>query len=116
MIIDVNVKYELFGFQFIWSRKKSIAVRKKHQLAFEDVAGVFVDANAIEVPSGDVEGANLALIGHCAATGIIFVAYAYRNGDHLIRLISARKADASERALYQNNVLKNLGIHTTERP
>lgn len=110
MIIDVDIKYEAYGLLFIWSKNKSFEVRKKHQVSFEDVVDVFLDRHAEEVPSGDIDGANLALIGECKNSGVVFVAYAYRNGNQYTRLISARLADATEKNKYMNNVLRNLGI------
>lgn len=109
MVIDSDVKAEAFGMRFIWSLKKYHLAKKDHDVSFADILEVFVDQNAIETESKDIEGANLALIGQ-SGIGTIFIAYCYRNGDEVIRLVSARKADASQVEAYQKNVLKNLGI------
>lgn len=74
---------------------------KKHGVAFEDAELVFYDSGRIETYDGreDYSEDRWATIG-LAQSAMLCVVYTVRN-EETIRLISARKANASERKQYR---------------
>lgn len=84
---------------FEWSKEKAKINIKKHGIAFETAAKVFLDNNRIEIQDeahSDAEEDRFITIG--MADEILFVVYTERRSN--IRLISARLATAKERRLY----------------
>lgn len=87
---------------FEWAEGKSLRNRDKHGVTFEEAASVFRDANAVEeydethtVPGED----RFRIIGLSAVPRLLLVVYCEREGD-VIRIISARPANAQEREVY----------------
>lgn len=89
---------------FEWDDAKAHGNARKHDVAFEDAATVFLDAQGLD-------GRDLAhsaseprwlRLGRAADGRILMVAYTRRTGrygEH-IRIISARRASRRERAAY----------------
>jgi uncharacterized DUF497 family protein len=80
---------------------KAAANRKNHEgVTFEEGTTVLYDAAAITVTDyeSDPDEERLVTIGMSAKGRVLVVVYTYRND--AIRLISARKATASERKEY----------------
>lgn len=88
--------------RFEWDPKKAMANLRKHGVSFEDAQTVFVDEKAklIDDPdhSGDEE--RFVLLGLSSSLRLLVVCHCYRGQDHLIRIISARKAEHHERDFY----------------
>lgn len=84
-----------------WGAAKAAQNLKKHGVSFEDAALVFYDAGRVETYDGreDYGEDRWATIG-LAYPAVLYVVYTIRQED-TIRLISARKADASERKRYR---------------
>ena len=87
--------------QFEWDKKKKKANRLKHNVSFEAAKWVFRDDFRIEsfdeAHSKDED--RFITIGLAGQTLLVlFVVYTER--DDTIRIISARKADATERRRY----------------
>jgi len=88
--------------EFEWNSEKAKANLRKHRVSFEDAARVFLDSNRIEIfdgrePYGEDRWKTVGLI----EPALIAVVYTFRGkNDDIIRLISARKADAYERSQY----------------
>ena len=84
-------------------RGKADANLHKHGISFEDAARVFLDPQRIETfddreDYGEDRWKTVGLV----APALLAVVYTVRRKDgNLIRLISARKADAYERAQYR---------------
>jgi uncharacterized DUF497 family protein len=78
--------------RFEWDARKAAANLRKHRVSFEE---------AIMIPdeehSNDEDRFILGLSSHART---LVVCHCYREGDGLIRIISARKANRSERAQY----------------
>jgi len=90
--------------RFVWDEEKSRSNRAMHKVSFETAALVFEDPWALSIQDRDVEGEQrwqtLGLVGGVV---ILLVAHTYKaeNGEEVIRIISARKATARERMLYE---------------
>jgi len=84
------------------ARKAAINLRK-HHVSFEDAARVFLDPNRIETYDGhDTHGEDRWKTVGMVEPALLAVVYTVRNQDgDVIRLISARKADAYERTQYR---------------
>ena len=91
------------GDRFIWDEEKNKANIKKHKVTFNEAATVFDDDNAVyfddEAHSQDEE--RFTVIGFSERARMLMVCHCYRNGDSLIRIISARKADREESEYYR---------------
>lgn len=89
--------------EFEWDPAKADTSLRKHRVSFEDAALVFLDPQRIETCDdrtnyGEDRWKTVGLV----APALLAVVYTVRGKDgNLIRLISARKADAHERAQYR---------------
>jgi uncharacterized protein len=88
--------------RFEWDPKKAAANSRKHGVSFEDAQTVFSDERAllIDDPDHSEDEERFVLLGLSASLRLLVVAHCYRAGGDVIRLISARRADADERRLY----------------
>lgn len=88
---------------FEWDASKAANNRRKHGVSFEEAETVFFDPNAIEfydVAHSDEEDREI-IIGFSNKLRLLLVVYTERHGD-TIRIISARKANATETREYQS--------------
>jgi len=87
---------------FEWDADKAEANLRKHHVSFEDAARVFLDPNRIETFDGrEGYGEDRWRTVGLVEPALLAVVYTIRGKDDgIIRLISARKADADERAQY----------------
>lgn len=83
--------------EFTWDERKRQTNIKKHGIDFADVTGIFYDDETIiiEDPEHYEEQRYIAL-GIDAKSRAVVVVHVYRDED-VIRIISARKADPTER-------------------
>lgn len=88
--------------RFEWDPKKAVANLRKHSVSFEDAQTVFSDERAILIddPDHSEHEERFVLLGLSASLRLLVVVHCYRAGGGVIRLISARKADADERSFY----------------
>jgi uncharacterized DUF497 family protein len=86
---------------FEWDPSKARENLRKHGISFDEARTVFSDDQAILVhdPDHSSEEDRFILLGLSAHLRILVVVHAYRE-EHVIRLISARKATSTERAQY----------------
>ncbi len=86
---------------FEWDEKKNASNLKKHGISFEEATTVFSDdlARLILDPDSEVEE-RFILMGISSQSRILTVCHCERGPD-VIRIISARKADKSERKQYE---------------
>ncbi len=82
-----------------WDSKKAKSNYKKHGVKFADAVGVFEDENAITIPDEHEREDRYVTIGRDFLSRILVVVYTFR--DTIIRIISARKATAHERKMYE---------------
>jgi uncharacterized protein len=86
--------------EFRWDPKKAEANRRKHRVECLDAVIVFDDDRAITVVDEHPTEERYVTFGMDAHGRVLAVSYAIR-GD-TIRIVSARKATARERAQYED--------------
>jgi len=88
--------------RFDWDETKSKCNRRKHGVSFEEAQTVFSDEHALFMADPDHSEAEdrFLLLGLSSLLRALVICHCYREHDDLIRIISARKADSEERALY----------------
>jgi len=82
-----------------WDPNKAKSNHKKHGVRFADAVGVFEDENAITIEDDHEKEDRFITIGRDFLSRILVVVYTFR--DIVIRIISARKATARERKMYE---------------
>jgi uncharacterized DUF497 family protein len=86
---------------FDWDGKKNTSNQKKHGVSFEEATTVFSDDLARLISDPDSEGEErFILMGMSSHSRILTVCHCEKSSD-VIRIISARKADKSERKQYE---------------
>jgi uncharacterized protein len=87
---------------FEWDENKAISNLKKHKIAFEEAKTIFRDPFSITIDDPDHSDSEIRYIdiGQSSKGRIFIVCYT----EHIenIRIISCRKASASERKVYEN--------------
>jgi len=88
---------------FEWDLRKAEANFRKHGVRFAEAEPVFVDDLAITISDdeSDPEEERFVSIGKGVKERILVVVYCYRGSN--IRIISARLAEAHERAQYEEH-------------
>lgn len=89
--------------RFEWDLRKAEINLRKHGVSFDDAQSVFADEHAllIDDPDHSEDEERFVLLGLSQSLRLLVVVHCYRAEGRLIRIISARKADAQERAIYQ---------------
>jgi hypothetical protein len=89
--------------RFTWDPRKNAANARKHGVTFEEAQSVFLDEEALLAtdPDHSDEEGRFVLLGLSMRLRALVVCHCYREQDALIRIISARRADRQERALYE---------------
>jgi len=82
-----------------WDSNKEESNYKKHRIKFADAVGVFEDENAITIHDEHKGEDRYVTIGGDFLSRILVVVYTFR--DIIIRIISARKATAREKKMYE---------------
>ncbi len=90
---------------YTWDENKRNSNLVKHGVDFVDAAELFGDPNRIETVDDrqDYGEVRLQTIGY-AMPGLLFVVYTYRDNETKRRIISARKASAKEKAIYNSQI------------
>ena len=88
--------------RFEWDQRKNTRNKRKHGVSFEEAETVFLDDRALLLDDPDPSGREerSVLLGVSAAWRMLVVCHCYRASGHVIRLISARKATATEQESY----------------
>jgi uncharacterized protein len=88
--------------RFEWNPVKAAANERKHGVSFDEASTAFSDpfARIIFDPDHSEEEDRFVLLGLSMVSRVLVVCHCYREGDQVIRLISARKADRHERNQY----------------
>lgn len=82
-----------------WDPDKAAANLRKHGVDFADAETALRDEMAMTMPGDDPDGERLVTLGTDALGRLLVVVYEWRDDD--VRLISARKANRSERRQYE---------------
>jgi uncharacterized DUF497 family protein len=89
--------------QFSWDAVKNRINQRKHGVGFETAARVFLDPDRIERYDERAEDEDRWITIGAAELVVLVVVYTVRGEEEqIIRLISARKANAQEREAYRN--------------
>ena len=84
---------------FTWDPTKAEANRRKHGVDFADAVEVLYDPRALTMADDHPEEERYITTGTDTISRVLTVAYTWRQST--IRIISARKATARERAQYE---------------
>lgn len=93
--------------RFLWDEKKSRLNLAKHKVSFETAALVFDDPHSFSRFDRIKDGEERwQTIGVAAGMAVLLVAHAdsEESGEEVIRIISARKATAYERKIYEEGI------------
>ena len=85
-----------------WDPHKVATNIKKHKVSFKEAATAFSDeiGRVISDPDHSEDEDRFLLLGMSAALRVLVVCHCYRESSSVIRIISARKANKTERAQY----------------
>ncbi len=88
--------------RFEWDADKAGENSRKHGVTFEEAQTIFSDefATLIDDPDHSSEEERFLLLGLSVKLRTLVVAHCYRKADDVIRIISARKANRTERGVY----------------
>jgi uncharacterized DUF497 family protein len=92
----------MYTFIFEWDHNKNTANSQKHGVTFAEASSVFYDENALyKADKFHSENEDrFIVLGLSETLRMLVVCHCYRQHDDVIRIISARKATASEREQY----------------
>ena len=90
---------------FEWNKSKASENRRKHGVTFEEARSVFFDENARVIPDPEhsEDEDRFVLLGLSVRLRLLVVVHVWR--DNVVRIISVRKADRSERQQYSEFLL-----------
>lgn len=104
------LEYEYVVFQ--WDERKNLSNKKKHGLSFNIAHRAFFDEHRVtefhRVENGEERWKTLGLLGGEVVVFIGHLVHEDHLGREVIRIVTARKADATERGEYYANYSKNL--------
>ncbi len=88
--------------RFTWDPAKAASNLRKHGVSFEDAKTVFLDEDGLlrEDPDHSKDEERFILLGKSARANVLIVCHCYREGDEIIRIISARRATKKEEQTY----------------
>lgn len=89
--------------RFEWDDEKATNNVKKHGISFEEAKSVFRDERGklINDPDHSENEDRLVLLGLSETLRLLVVCHCYRGENHVIRIISARKATTKESESYR---------------
>jgi uncharacterized protein len=92
---------------FEWDPLKAEANQRKHGISFEEAESAFYDDQARLIPDPDhsIGEERFLLLGVSEESRLLLVVHLYKEGDRLIRIISARPATKPERKQYEDFLL-----------
>lgn len=90
------------GLAFEWDESKNASNTKKHGISFDEAKTVFTDqyARLIADPDHSDNEDRFILLGTSINSRLLVVCHCIRLNE-TIRIVSARKADKRERAIYE---------------
>ena len=88
--------------QFEWDPNKAASNSERHGVSFDEASSVFYDpwARVFDDDAHSFHELREIIIGHSINGYLLFVAFTDRNED-VLRVISAREADKTERKRYE---------------
>ncbi len=104
--IDIAQRYaynvHMSDIRFEWGESKSRENKRKHGVSFDEAQTVFLDENAIRYydPDHSEDEDRFVMLGMSFKLRVLVVCHCYRLDDKVIRIVSARKANKKEAAVY----------------
>ena len=94
--------------RFVWDPRKAKGNARKHGVTFEEAQTVFLDDYALLIADPDHSGNEdrFLLLGVSSRLRLLIVCHCYLEAEGVIRLISARKADRTERRQYSERSMR----------
>ena len=92
--------------KFVWDKRKYSANQKKHDgVSFDEAKTVFYDefARLIHDPDHSEDEDRFILLGFSSNLRLLVVCHCYKEDENIIRIISARKAEKSEKKIYEGS-------------
>jgi uncharacterized DUF497 family protein len=88
--------------RYQWDERKNRANQRKQGVAFEEARTAFLDENARRVsdPDHSIGEDRYILVGLSIRLRLLVVCHSFLESERIIRIISARRADPSERRDY----------------
>ena len=88
--------------RFEWDERKNRKNQRKHGISFVEAETVFLDENAIRYydPDHSEEEDRFIMLGMSFKLRVLVVCHCYRLDDKVIRIVSARRANKKEAAIY----------------
>ena len=88
--------------RYEWDERKNRSNQRTHGVAFEEARSSFLDENARLVvdPDHSDDEDRFILVGLSIRLRLLVVSHCYRESERVVRILSARKADPSERRDY----------------
>lgn len=88
--------------KFTWDENKNQKNQKKHKVSFEEAVSVFYDEMALlrDDPDHSEKEDRFVILGMSNRAKLLVVCHCYRDSDTIIRIISVRKATATESRQY----------------
>lgn len=86
--------------RFEWDPKKAASNLDKHGVSFDEAASVLYDPLSITVDDPDSEG-EYRFITTGLSTGLRVIVVVHADGEHTLRIVSARLANRREREVYE---------------
>ena len=103
MYIQHAYNRRMSSIRFEWDPQRAEVNLRKHRVSFEDAQSVFSDERAllIDDPDHSEDAERLVLLGLSQSLRLLVVVHCFRAEGRVIRIISARKANAEERSNYR---------------
>jgi uncharacterized DUF497 family protein len=88
--------------RFVWDEGKDRGNKRKHGVSFDEAQTVFLDEHAVRYydPDHSAEEDRFIMLGMSFKLRVLVVCHCFRAEDTVIRIVSARKADKKEAAVY----------------
>jgi uncharacterized protein len=86
-----------------WDDRKNEDNFRKHGVWFEDAQTVILNPLTLMSANEHPDGDRMEYLGYSAQSQLLYVV-TVENADDLIRIVSARKATAKERAKYEEGI------------
>jgi uncharacterized DUF497 family protein len=88
--------------RFTWDAVKERANRRRHGVSFAEAQSVFFDERAVRYfdPDHSEREDRYIMLGMSFLLRALVVCHCYREDDSIIRIISARRANAAEERAY----------------
>lgn len=95
-----NVHMEMLRFE--WDHRKNRMNQQKHGISFEEASSAFYDEHAVQYfdPDHSTDEDRFLLLGLSFRLRTLVICHCFRESESIIRIISARKADADEEQEY----------------